>query len=517
MRSETKGDSKVVATLCHPARARRGRAHLSLTTGKAGTDDGMSPSTAKPSHREKDLRVVDFGNEYGHPPATQTPRERAHHMMHHHRFCTNRISTAKYNWFTFLPKFLFIMFSRAAYFYFLVQMCLSWWPAVSPFGGIGFTMALLFVLFISGAKEVVEDVKRHQYDRLTNSSTAHIVHLRPTDASAEDASAMSADPRQHVEIRDEKWEDVRVGQIILVRDGEEIPADCVCLHTAVDGTCYVNTANLDGETNLKIKRAMRGAELSSAEAEQHSERPSIDEGNGDEVEPSPFSGRPISSNDRAKTMRDADAMQEQALKLALIKGKVSCEQPSAHLHNFKGFVSVEHNPWIEDAPSSASGSGPRYPLDMGEVMLRGTRLMNSGYAFGLVIYTGKETRIFMNNSQTPSKHSSMENFLGIQIVILAVVQIIMCILCGVGSYIWRDYMGFDSYYLQFDKFVAQNYENPVAYIAVYTVTFWILFSSMLPISLIVSLELVRFWQCIGKLTCSLSSLTRILYPSFCVR
>merc|ERR1711959_70804 len=102
----------------------------------------------------------------------------------------------------------------------------------------------------------------------------------------------------------------------------------------------------------------------------------------------------------------------------------------------------------------------------------------------------------MNNSQTPSKHSSMENFLGIQIVILAIVQIVMCILCGVGSYLWRDYMGFDSYYLQFDKFVAQNYENPVAYIAVYTVTFWILFSSMLPISLIVSLELVRFWQCI---------------------
>ncbi|UPR02315.1 phospholipid-transporting ATPase [Chloropicon primus] len=439
-----------------------------------------APSSQR-GEREDKFRVVEFGPASGENTSRTpvwTPRMGDGGVAHigRHRFCTNRISTAKYNYFTFLPKFLYIMFSRAAYFYFLVQMCLSWWTEVSPFGGIGFTMALVFVLLVAGVKEVVEDVKRHQFDRVTNQSTAHIVHL---DAD-----------RDGVEIRDEKWEDVRVGQIILVQDGEEIPADCVCLHAAVENTCYVNTANLDGETNLKIRRAMRGAEL--CRGERHDEIARTD---------SVSSGQQprVSSEERAKTMRDMDGMKEQAQKLAHIQGQVHCEPPSANLHTFKGFVSIENNPWVDEvgAPYSSDGGAAKYPLDMGEVMLRGTRLMNSGYAFGLVVYTGKETRIFMNNLKMPIKHSSMDNFLNIQIVILAIIQIVICVGCAVGSYVWREEYGFARQYMMYNRFVQNNYPNDGVYIIVYTITFWILFSSMLPISLIVSLEIVRMWQCIG--------------------
>ena len=138
------------------------------------------------SRKEEKLRVVDFGYEYA-PCQHHSPGGDTHHSHHHHRqqrFCSNRISTAKYNLFTFLPKFLFMMFSRAAYFYFLVQMCLSWWEVVSPLGGIGFTMALLFVVIVSGAKEAVEDLKRHSFDGITNRTTAHIVHV--TDLANDD-------------------------------------------------------------------------------------------------------------------------------------------------------------------------------------------------------------------------------------------------------------------------------------------------------------------------------------------
>ncbi len=252
---------------------------------------------------DEKLRVVSFGREAvrpsprsplpfrkdrGTPHETAAQEDSAGERPHHQeRFCTNRISTAKYNVFTFLPKFLFVMFSRAAYFYFLVQMCLSWWEIISPFGGIGFTMALLFVLFVSGAKEAVEDLKRHQFDRITNQSVAHIVHLTSGDDDNGDHHQDTAHSHDRanegggfgfgfgghgassVEIRDEKWEDVKVGQIILVMDEEEVPADCICIHTALDDACYVKTANLDGETNLKIKRTMRGVELSQQEADEH--------------------------------------------------------------------------------------------------------------------------------------------------------------------------------------------------------------------------------------------------------
>ncbi len=86
---------------------------------------------------------------------------------------SNRVVTAKYNIVTFLPIFLFEMFSRVAYLYFLFQASLAWWRTVSPFGGVGSTMALLFVLVVGALKALWEDRKRHQEDARTNASIAH--------------------------------------------------------------------------------------------------------------------------------------------------------------------------------------------------------------------------------------------------------------------------------------------------------------------------------------------------------
>ena len=106
----------------------------------------------------------------------------------------NSIKTAKYNAATFLPRFLFEMFSRAAYLYFLLQAILSWISVVSPFGGTGSTLALAFVLAVAAVKALVEDAKRHAQDRATNASVAHLVE---PDGS----------------VRDIPWRDVRVGQV----------------------------------------------------------------------------------------------------------------------------------------------------------------------------------------------------------------------------------------------------------------------------------------------------------------
>ena len=51
---------------------------------------------------------------------------------------------------------------------------------VSPFGGWGSTLALLFVLVVAAVKAIFEDIKRHQEDRSTNASTAHVVEADGT-------------------------------------------------------------------------------------------------------------------------------------------------------------------------------------------------------------------------------------------------------------------------------------------------------------------------------------------------
>ena len=71
---------------------------------------------------EEKLRVVDFGPAPG--ATSRTPRtarswlggtgDDSNLSSRRNHYCSNRVSTAKYNYFTFLPKFLYIMFSRAA-------------------------------------------------------------------------------------------------------------------------------------------------------------------------------------------------------------------------------------------------------------------------------------------------------------------------------------------------------------------------------------------------------------------
>ncbi len=85
------------------------------------------------------------------------------------------MTTSKYNLVTFLPIFLFEMFTRVAYLYFLIQAGLSWWSVVSPYSGIGATMALTFVLVVAGVKAIWEDVKRHREDEILNKSITHRV------------------------------------------------------------------------------------------------------------------------------------------------------------------------------------------------------------------------------------------------------------------------------------------------------------------------------------------------------
>jgi hypothetical protein len=57
-----------------------------------------------------------------------------------------------------------------------LQACLSWWDVVSPLGGTGATMALVFVLGVSGVKAIAEDVKRHSEDRKINTSITHVLN-----------------------------------------------------------------------------------------------------------------------------------------------------------------------------------------------------------------------------------------------------------------------------------------------------------------------------------------------------
>jgi phospholipid-translocating ATPase len=153
------------------------------------------------------------------------------------------------------------------------------------------------------------------------------------------------------------WADVLVGDVILLKENDPIPADTIILSSSnSDGSCYVETMNLDGETNLKTRAAV-------------------------------------------------DITQELICPLQLASEPLSLqvELPNPSLHSFTGTL---HRPTL--TASSAS-------LGFSNLLLRGCHLRNTDWVIGMVIYTGAETKIRLNAGKTPSKRSYNEKMMNIQV------------------------------------------------------------------------------------------------------
>ena len=158
------------------------------------------------------------------------------------RYAPNIFVSAKYTVASFVPLCLFAQFRRVANVYFLfigvLMLVGSYCPKVfrsplEPFSTIG---PLCIVLLISMLKEAAEDRARHRAD---------------TEMNARPTRVVRGGRMQRV-----CWRDVAVGDIVEVHDREMLPADVVILATSEsDGSCRVETSNIDGESNLKLRSA----------------------------------------------------------------------------------------------------------------------------------------------------------------------------------------------------------------------------------------------------------------------
>jgi P-type E1-E2 ATPase len=97
---------------------------------------------------------------------------------------------------------------------------------------------LVFVIVISMSKDAYEDYKRHQADDSENNASCMVLNTSLNTFNTK------------------RWKNLSPGDLLMLKNDEMIPADLLILHTSSEkGTAYVETKNLDGETNLKIKQA----------------------------------------------------------------------------------------------------------------------------------------------------------------------------------------------------------------------------------------------------------------------
>lgn len=156
--------------------------------------------------------------------------------------------TSKYNVLTFLPLNLMLQFSKFANFYFLVLMIMECFKSISDSGGVPvLALPLSFVVGISMLKDIYEDYLRHKSDNEENNSK-----------TSKGKVATDENGKDHSQFQKLAWKSLRVGDIVKVCENEYFPCDMLILSSSLaKGICYVETKNLDGETNLKHKKASK--------------------------------------------------------------------------------------------------------------------------------------------------------------------------------------------------------------------------------------------------------------------
>ncbi|XP_064555729.1 phospholipid-transporting ATPase IF isoform X1 [Drosophila montana] len=260
----------------------------------------------------------------------------------------NRIKSTKYTLLTFLPQNLLEQFRRIANFYFLVMTIISL-LIDSPVSPMTSLLPLVFVIAVTAAKQGYEDILRFRTDNVVNRSPVTIIK--------DGAEAII------------QSQNVAPGDLIVVERDCDVPCDLLLLRsTDPHGKCFITTANLDGESNLKTLMVPR-------------ELPTV----------------PI----------------EEMHKL----GVIECESAGTDLYSFNGKIEL------------SGGEGRVLPLSAENVLLRGSRVKNTECVIGCAIYTGMTTKLQLNSRLTRNKSASSETYVNrflifILIALIAIVTLL---------------------------------------------------------------------------------------------
>ena len=136
----------------------------------------------------------------------------------------------------------------------------------------------------------------------------------------------------------------------------------------------------------------------------------------------------------------------------------------------------------------AIGRDRKIPMSVKNLLLRGAVLKNTDWVIGIVAYTGKDTKIMKNAEEAKFKQSQIEIKTNHLIIVILLFQIVVC-LVGAG-FSWWWYSNNKNAYAQFFNSPNSNLLDSFYLF----LTMMILTGTMIPISLIVSLEMVKLVQ-----------------------
>ncbi|XP_053166189.1 phospholipid-transporting ATPase IH isoform X2 [Hemicordylus capensis] len=325
------------------------------------------------------------------------------------RYPDNRIVSSKYTFWNFVPKNLFEQFRRIANFYFLiiflVQLIID-----TPTSPVTSGLPLFFVITVTAIKQGYEDWLRHKADNAMNQCPVHFI--------------------RHGKLVRKQSRKLRVGDIVMVKEDETFPCDLIFLSSSrADGTCFVTTASLDGESSHKTYYAVQDTKAFQRE-------------------------------------QDIDTLH----------ATIECEQPQPDLYKFVGRINVYHD---RNEPVAR-------PLGSENLLLRGATLKNTEKIFGVAIYTGMETKMALNYQSKSQKRSAVEKSMNVFLIVYLCILISKSLINTILKYLWQS----EPWYNQ--KTELERKRNVFIAAFTDFLAFMVLFNYIIPVSMYVTVEMQKF-------------------------
>jgi phospholipid-translocating ATPase len=202
--------------------------------------------------------------------------------------------------------------------------------------------------------------------------------------------------------------------------------------------CYIETKNLDGETNLKSRHGVTGLNyLSSVDA------------------------------------------------CSSTKLRIDMDAPEVNMFRLNGAI-------VALDEETHNGDATVHPINLETTLLRGCVLKNTSWVIGIIIFAGSDTKIVQNSGGTPSKRSKVERQMNPQVLLNLVILGLIAMVCAIVDHFnEKKWYRMDSYWTLYDD---TSGDNPNINGLVTFANAFITFQNIIPISLYISIEFVRTAQ-----------------------
>lgn len=355
----------------------------------------------------------------------------------------NKVHTARFTPLTWLPKSLFQQFRRVANIYFLVIvvtiMALHSF-GISPKDWKSKVFPFLLVLLWTALKDLHEDTRRRRDDAIENNQ-----------------KVLRFDIGKKTFV-DTAWQDICVGDVLLVECNNAFPADMILLFSSGGPEAFISTISLDGETNLKQRRAPPMCDKFKLVTELVNRSGASSDAIQDDVY--------LLRRAAETSLHILHHMHSQYFSLTIGK-------PDVNVTDVKGSVNMVTA--TEDCP-----------ISLVHFLPRGCVLRNTPWVLAQVVFAGDETKTRLNMARSKGKMSNMQKYLNICVWGLLIGLLVLCIYASIMSILQEGD-------IEFPGVICCGESSFTARFAIFTITFY----HVVPMSLYVCFEMLKLllgWQ-----------------------